>query len=104
MTRRPARPRPRPRIATALVPVGLLLAATLALAGCAGISGLEKARALTPEQISQKSAELVCARLRTFGNIADVPVNWLSEAQGRTLANITDQGPAGRRAEDEHRA
>src|SRR3546814_4561462 len=40
MTRRPARPRPRPRIAPAPVPVGLLLAATLGLAGCAGISVL----------------------------------------------------------------
>ena len=101
MTRR--RARPRSRLAPALGPVGFLLAATLGLAGCAGISGLEKARAMTPEQISQQSDEFVCERLRTFGYIADVPVNWLREAQSRKLENCIDQGMARRRAEDSNR-
>lgn len=94
---------------TRLVPSGfralaiLALAGGLGLAGCASISGVEKARAMTPEQISQQSDDFVCERLRTFGYISDVPVAWLREAQGRKLENCIDQGMARRRAEDSDR-
>lgn len=82
-----------------LLPIATL-AAALALAGCAAISGLEKARAMPPEEIAQQTDEFVCERLRAFGYVSDVPVNWLREAQKRDLENCIDQGMARRRAED----
>ena len=77
-----------------------ILAAILLLAGCASISGLEQARAMPPQVIAQQTDEFVCERLRGFGYIAEVPVNWLSEAQRRKLENCIDQGIARRRSDD----
>ena len=77
-----------------------ILAAILLLAGCALISGLEQARAMPPQVIAQQTDEFVCERLRGFGYIAEVPVNWLREAQRRKLENCIDQGIARRRSDD----
>ena len=77
-----------------------ILAAILLLAGCASISGLEQARAMPPQVIAQQTDEFVCERLRGFGYIAEVPVNWLREAQRRKLENCIDQGIARRRSDD----
>ena len=82
---------------TAMPALGL---AALVLAGCAGISGLEMARAMPPEELAKQDDEFVCERLRAFGYIADVPVSWLREAQRRNLENCIDQGVARRRADD----
>lgn len=89
----------RPTLAAPTL-AALTLIGALGLSGCSGISGLDKARAMTPEQIAMQSDDFVCERLRTFGYIADVPVDWLREAQNRKLENCIDQGMARRRAED----
>lgn len=73
-----------------------------ALSGCAAISGLEMARAMPPQQIAQQSDDFVCERLRGFGYIAEVPVNWLREAQRRNLESCIDQGIARRRSDDRY--
>ena len=80
-----------------------VLAAALLLAGCAAVSGLEQARAMTPQQIAEQPDEFVCERLRGFGYIAEVPVDWLREAQRRKLENCIDQGIARRRSDDSNR-
>lgn len=74
------------------------LAATLT--GCSTISGLEQARAMSPQQIAAQSDDFVCERLRGFGYVSDVPVNWLREAQRRKLENCIEQGMARRASDD----
>jgi len=76
------------------------LALGLLVAGCAEISGLERARAMPPQEIARQPDEFVCERLRGFGYIADVPVTWLREAQRRKLENCIDQGIARRASDD----
>lgn len=78
----------------------LALALVALLAGCAGISGLEMARAMPPEEIARQSDDFVCERLRGFGYIADVPVTWLREAQRRNLESCIAQGADRRRSDD----
>lgn len=79
------------------------IAVALLLAGCGGLSGLDKARAMPPEQIAQQTDEFVCARLRSFGYIGDLPADWLAEAQRRKLEACIDQGVARRREEGSSR-
>lgn len=79
------------------------LVATLLLAGCATVSGLEQARAMSPQEIAQQPDDFVCERLRGFGYIAEVPVTWLREAQRRKLESCIDQGAARRASDDSNR-
>lgn len=90
----------RSRSGRAPLLITAVLAAAASLGGCAAISGMEKARAMPPEEIAQQSDDFVCERLRAFGYVSDVPVSWLREAQRRKLENCIDQGMARRRAED----
>ena len=80
-----------------------VVALAAALAGC-GISGLDRARAMTPADLAAESDDFVCKRLRTFAYIGDVPEAWLDESQRRNLDGCIEQGVKKRQAEAKSRA
>lgn len=84
-------------------PILAAVALAAALAGC-GISGLDRARAMTPTDLAQESDEFVCKRLRTFAYLGDVPETWLDESQRRNLDGCIEQGVKKRLAEAKSRA
>jgi hypothetical protein len=64
-----------------------------------GISGMDRARAMSPGEIAQESDEFVCKRLRSFAYVGNVPDVWLDESQRRNLDSCIEQGVKQRRAE-----